>query len=424
MSKIAVIGGGSVIWSRKLVADICLTDSLHGSEVALVDIDESRLLPVAKLCRRMSDETGARLTITHTLDRRSALKNADFVIVMISVGGGDARLQDLDIPWSRFNILQTVGDTIGPGGIFRFFRHIPVLMEIARDIQDICPHAWVIQLSNPLTPLCMALESKFQLNMIGYCHGVQGTEHYLAKHLGLERDSVSIYGYGINHFLFVKSMLINGRPGLHILEENEELLQQITPANYELWRTYGLYPINIDRHPAEFVPFFLGERSGYGQDYLLQQDKTRSVIEKSKLMPLKVEEELRNVQPLKISHSESIATIMEALRDNRNFVVHVNVRNKGAILNLPHQCNVEVPALINGRGVHPFAMGELPSGIAGLVRRVVDEQELMVEAALTGSRELAVQALAADALVQDIRVANQLFDAMYEAQKSYLPRFD
>jgi alpha-galactosidase len=115
---------------------------------------------------------------------------------------------------------------------------------------------------------------------------------------------------------------------------------------------------------------------------------------------------------------------MEALRDNRNFVVHVNVRNKGAILNLPHQCNVEVPALINGRGVHPFAMGELPSGIASLVRRVVDEQELMVEAALTGSRELAVQALAADALVQDIRVANQLFDAMYEAQKSYLPRFD
>ena len=423
MSKIVIVGGGSAMWTRAVVSDIVSFPALHDSELVLLDIDEQRLHYAEKLARKVIHQTGIGLKLSTTLDRKKSLINADFVIIGISVGGNDEWVQDIEIPWKEFNIFQTVGDTIGPGGIFRSLRHIPAVMDIARDIAAICPNAFVIQLTNPMTPICRAIEKTMKLNMIGYCHGVWDTENMIAEELGFSVEDVKLYAYGINHFLFIKSLLVRGEEGLALLKQHADFKDN-HPALYEMWNTFGQFVINKDRHPVEFVPFYLNPRTQYGKDYKLNQDMTYWHINMSRNLIHDIEQTLQSTEPLDTSKStEYIVDIMNAIKTNQDFVVHVNIRNNGAIANLPMDCNVEVPALINRRGVHPFVMGELSHGVSSLVRRIVDEQELIVEAALTGSRELAVQALALDPLVHDIRVANRLFDAMYKAQKQYLPQF-
>ncbi|MCC3372123.1 hypothetical protein [Cohnella sp. REN36] len=424
MLKIVIIGGGSAIWTKNIVGDLSLTPTLHGSEVVLVDIDPQRLESAGALSRRISNDLGAGLEIKTSLDRREALVGADYVIISISVGGNDAWLQDIEIPWKQFNIMQTVGDTIGPGGIFRTFRHMPVMLEIALDIKSICPDAWTIQLTNPMTPLCRAIEKRVGIKMIGYCHGVQDTEGYLAHEFGIRPDQIELYGYGVNHFLFIQSVLIDGKDGMKRFEEHAESFRVNHPSLYELWRAYGLFPVNWDRHPVEFVPFFLNARREYGKSNGLNQEATYSHIEASQGIVNTILGELNSPNPMKINHSyERIIEIIEALHTNKNYIVHVNVRNNGAILNLPFECNVEVPAVINRHGCHPLVMGELPRGLDSLVRRIAEEQELIVEASLAGSRQIAVQAIAMDPLVGDVKLAGELFDAMFQAQKSYLLQF-
>lgn len=194
-------------------SDIASFPALHDSELVLLDIDEVRLGAAEKLARKVKEQAGLELKISATLDRKHALVDADFVIIGISVGGNDAWLQDIELPWEHCGIYQTVGDTIGPGGIFRSLRHIPAVMDIARDIAEICPEAFVIQLTNPMTPICRAIEKTVKLNMIGYCHGVWDTENRIAEELGAAVDDVKLYAYGVNHFLFIKSLLVRGEEG-------------------------------------------------------------------------------------------------------------------------------------------------------------------------------------------------------------------
>lgn len=423
MSKIVILGCGGE-WTKSIVSDISLTSSLHGSEITLVDINETNLRVAERLAHRISNQTGANLKISGTTERKEALKGANFILIGISVGGYESWAQDIQIPWERFKIKQTVGDTMGPGGIFRALRHIPVILEIAKDVKEICPDAWVIQLTNPMTPICRAIEKETDINILGYCHGVDNTEEYLAEYLEIDSKRLKIYGYGVNHFLFIKSLWIDGKNGMDQLNKISDKIKDKQPSIYELWKTYGIYPINRHFHPCEFVPFFLNSRTNYGDDYKLDQFIPNYMINRSRNIVSDLERELSSGQDLPISRSrEYITNIMESMILNQDFVVHINVRNNGAISNLPLYCNVEVPALINNRGFHPLVMGGLPIGIDSLVRRVVDEQEMMVEAALTGSRDLAVRALASDPLINDIQLANGIFDAMFEAQKRYLPQF-
>lgn len=423
MSKIVILGCGGE-WTRSIISDLALTPSLHGAEVALVDINEVNLGVAEKLARRISDDTGARLRIQATADRAQAFPGADFVLAGISVGGYKAWEEDIRIPWEQFRIKQTVGDTMGPGGVFRALRHIPVFMDIASDMRRLCPEAWMIQLTNPMTPICRALEKRAEIRMFGYCHGVDNTEEYLAGYFGIAPERLRIYGYGVNHFLFVKSLMIDGKDGMRRLDDIADQLKRQQPSLYRLWKAYDAFPINRHFHPCEFVPFFLGSRANYGEEYGLNTEIPDFMIARSRNVVPDIERELAKEGRLNVVRSrEYICNIMESMLYNRDFVVHLNVRNSGSIANVPPDCNVEVPAVVNGRGYHPLAMGELPFGIDALVRRVVDEQEMMVEAALTGSRKLAVRALAGDPLVNDLSVAEQLFEALYAAQKQYLPQF-
>jgi alpha-galactosidase len=418
--RVAVIGAGSAVWTRSVVCDFCLSPELGPVELALMDIDADRLGPVARLAERLIRDGRAPHTVTATTDRAEALRGADFVIISVSVGGVDGWQQDLDIPL-RHGVFQTVGDTIGPGGVLRALRHIPALVEMARDVERICPNAWVIQLTNPMNPICRAMERASGARVLGLCHGVQGTEEDWAGMLGLPAERVRIYAYGNNHFLFVRAMWAGDRDGLALLRALPRDAWAPYEANYRLWEIYGMLPVNRPRHPVEFVRLFLagGEQAAAG--YGLDRVATDRHIARSRSAPDTASAEVASPEPLTLSRSrEPVTDVIAALAGARELVTHVNVANRGAVPNLPAHGHIELPALLNGRGVFPLATDDLPAGIAAEVRRVIDEQELIVEAALTGSRRLALQALLADALTPSLAAAEAILSEAIAAQSPYL----
>lgn len=420
--RIAFIGGGSAVWTRNLVRDIGLTPELHGSTVALMDIAPERQRPVAALCRRLVVQSGADIAIEETTDRATALRGADFVVVSISVGGVAGWEEDLAVPL-KHGIFQTVGDTVGPGGFFRALRHIPVLVSIAQDMERLCPEAWLINVTNPMTAICRALARTTSIRTVGLCHGVQETEEIFAGMLDVPRSAVHIWAAGLNHFLFVRTLDVDGRDGLPLLAALPEEAWDDNIVNLLLWRLYGALPVNRSRHPGEFVPYFLRGDDEVAARYQLTRWRTDLHIEYSKNSVATTEESLRE-EPQPLVKSEEVgAPLMAALSSGPQLITHVNVPNRGAMADLPAETIVEVPAIINRSGIFPLSMADLPPGAAYEVCRVAGQIELTVEAALTGDRALARMVLAADALVGSLELADAMLDEMLHLQAAYLPQF-
>jgi alpha-galactosidase len=420
--RIAFIGGGSAVWTKNLVQDICLTPELHGSTVALMDIAPERQRPVAALCRRLVAQSGADIAIEETTDRHVALRGADFVFVSISAGGVAGWEEDLAVPLQH-GIFQTVGDTVGPGGFFRALRHIPVLVSIAQDMKRLCPAAWLINVTNPLTAICRALARTTSIRTVGLCHGVQETEEIFAGMLDVPRAAVRIWAAGLNHFLFVRTLDVDGRDGLPLLAALPEEAWDDNIVNLLLWRLYGALPVNRSRHPGEFVPYFLRGGDEVAARYQLTRWRTDLHIAYSKNSIAIIEDSLRE-EPQPLVKSEEVgAPLMAALSGGPQLITHVNVPNRGAMADLPAETIVEVPAIVNRSGIFPLAMSDLPPGAAYELRRVADQIELTVEAALTGDRALARMALAADALVGSLELADAMLDEMLHLQAAYLPQF-
>ncbi len=420
--RIAFIGGGSAVWTRNLVRDICLTPELHGSTVALMDVVPERQRPVAALCRRIVAQSGANIAIEETTDRHEALRGADFVVVSISVGGVAGWEEDLAVPL-KHGVFQTVGDTVGPGGFFRALRHIPVLVSIAQDMERLCPEAWLINVTNPMTAICRALARTTSIRTVGLCHGVQETEEIFAGMLDVPRSAVHIWAAGLNHFLFVRRLEVDGRDGLPLLAALPEEAWDDNIVNLILWRLYGALPVNRSRHPAEFVPYFLREGEVGAASYQLDRWRTDAHIAYAQ-NSIAITEDilLEEAQPL-VKSEEVGAPLMAALSGGPQLITHVNVPNGGALADLPAETIVEVPAIVNRSGIFPLSMVDLPPGAAYELRRVADQIELTVEAALTGDRALARMALAADALVGSLELADALLDEMLHLQAAYLPQF-
>jgi alpha-galactosidase len=420
--RIAFIGGGSAVWTRNLVRDIGLTPELHGSTIVLMDIAPERQRPVAALCRRIVAQSGADIAIEETTDRATALRGADFVVVSISVGGVAGWEEDLAVPL-KHGIFQTVGDTVGPGGFFRALRHIPVLVSIAQDMEHLCPEAWLINVTNPMTAICRALARTTSIRTVGLCHGVQETEEIFAGMLDVPRSAVHIWAAGLNHFLFVRTLDVDGRDGLPLLAALPEEAWDDNIVNLLLWRLYGALPVNRSRHPGEFVPYFLHDGEAVAARYQLTRWRTDLHIAYSKNSIAIIEDSLRE-EPQPLVKSEEVgAPLMAALSGGPQLITHVNVPNRGAMADLPAETIVEVPAIVNRSGIFPLSMADLPPGAAYEVRRVADQIELTVEAALTGDRALARMALAADALVGSLELADDLLDEMLPLQAAYLPQF-
>jgi alpha-galactosidase len=386
--RIVFIGAGSVEFTKNLVGDILSFPELASSEIVLHDIDPERLEAGAAIARWTADALGAGASISSALDRRAALDGADYVINMVQVGGHEATLLDFELPL-RHGLRQTIGDTLGIGGIFRALRTIPVMLGIAADMADACADAWLLNYTNPMAMLCWAVYEGSPIDrVVGLCHSVQATTRRLAELVGVSFDDVTFLGAGINHQSFILRFEREGENLYPLLDEAIERDPELArTVRVELYRRFGYFPTESSEHGAEYVPWFMrhdeqierfripvGEYVHRSSENLREYERIRAALAAGD--GFEIERSL-----------EYASLIIHSIETGVERVVYGNVRNRGLIDNLPDGCCIEVPCLVDRAGVQPTHVGELPPQLAALNRTFANVCELTVRAALDGKPE-------------------------------------
>jgi alpha-galactosidase len=428
MPKIALIGAGSVVFARTLISDILTFPELRDSTIALMDINPERLGLITALAQRMVDQEGAEIEIQSTLDRCEALRDADYVIIMIQAGGLAMYEVDVKIPL-RYGIDQTVGDTLGPGGVFRGLRTIPVLLDICRDMRELCPEALLINYANPMAINCWAINEAGGIRNVGLCHSVQGTARQLAQYVGAPYEEVIYWVAGINHMAWVLEFRWRGKDAYPLLRAKlEDPEWGEDGVRFEVMRHFDYFVTESTHHMSEYVPYFRQRKELIEQfdsprwDYLeLCQTGWQPHYER-------IRRQIAGEEPIEIRRSHEYGThIIHSLETNTLHRVNANVENAGLITNLPRGCCVEVPCLVDGTGVRPCYVGDLPFQCAALNRSSISLQELALKAALIGDRRAAFQAVALDPLTAamlSLWEIQQIVDELFEAEAEWLPQFD
>ncbi|HOJ93324.1 MAG TPA: alpha-glucosidase/alpha-galactosidase [Dictyoglomaceae bacterium] len=425
MPKITFIGAGSVVFSKNLLMDILSYPELADSEIALMDINKERLDLIYALAKKVIEKINCGAKVTATLNRREALDSADYVINMIQVGGLEMFEKDCEIP-RKYGIDQTVGDTIGPGGVFRCLRTIPVLLDIAKDMEELCPDALFINYSNPMAINCWAMNKATKIKNVGLCHSVQGTAYQLATYVGVDPSAVSYWVAGINHmswFLEFKLGKEDLYPKLWKAMENPEIYMK-DAVRFEIMKYFDYFVTESTHHMSEYVSYF--RRNPERIKELIPERWDYLEICKNGWQPHyeMIKKEISGEKPIVIERSREYASdiiySMETGIPNR---INGNVNNSGLITNLPKDCCVEVPCLVDKTGIHPCFVGDLPAQCAALNRTNINLQELAVMAALEKDPHKAFQAVALDPLTSSIlepRDIKRMVDELFEAEKDWI----
>jgi alpha-galactosidase/6-phospho-beta-glucosidase family protein len=437
--KIAFVGGGSYQWGPKIILDVALNEELRGGSLVLHDINCEALGDLYEWGTRALAVTQADLKLEKTLRLEEALKGADFVVLSISTGGLDATALDLEIP-ARYGVVQTVGDTVGPGGLFRGLRNIPVIGEIARAMEEYCPDAVLLNLTNPLTVLTRAVSKATSIRAVGLCHELFSTLGMLSKMFDLPEEAINVRVAGVNHFIWVTDVSVHGR------DVTEEAFRRISGGEArelslsdaagdtdpftntwgfrtELCRLYGYLAAAGDRHVCEFLPGYLRDEK---ERERLDLRVTTVDVRRERLATdrERVRRMIRGEETIPTGRSrEEISDIMAAMWSGEDSVNIVNLPNAGQVRDLPLGVVVETYGALNGTGASGIVFGELPPPIAALVHPHVFNQEAIVQAGLTGDTNLAFRAFLNDPLVGSGPDARKMFEEMFEAQREYLPQF-
>ena len=432
MAKVALIGAGSLIFCKTLMSDFLATPALAGSEYRLMALTHSRLDKMAGFVRRMIKDNGVDARVVATTDRREALRGADYVVIMLQAGGVAEFRQDWEIPL-KYGVDQCIADTLCPGGIFRALRHIPALLEIARDMQELCPNAVLFNYANPMAMCCWALGRVPGLKFTGLCHGVQTTMDLIASYTGVPKEQIDFEAAGINHMAWFTKLEKNGQDLYPILRKNFE-----KPGYYvnekvrgEVLRHFGYFMTESTGHLSDYLPYFRSHKKaldlycdepGFGGETGAYYKYCAMLAEKfARTDPLSIES-----TKLGARSAEYCSHIIEALETGVPFRFNGNVRNDGYITNLPAGCCVEVPIYADRLGLHPHVIGNLPPQCAALNMTNILAQGLAVEAAFTGDPELVMQACALDPLTGAVLTLDEIrkmVAEMLEAEKQYLPQF-
>lgn len=428
MPKIAMIGAGSTVFTKSLLGDILGFEELRNSEIALMDIDEDRLATSLVVAQKVNEAVGGTASIVATTDRRKALDGADYVIIMIQVGGyRPSTVIDFEIP-KQFGLRQTIADTLGIGGIFRALRTIPVLLDICADMAEVCPNALMLNYTNPMAMLCWAIAHATGIQCVGLCHSVQGTAGELARDLGVPTSEINYLCAGINHMAFYLRFERDGKdlyPEIHrVIEEG-----RVPPKNqvrYEMLRRLGYFVTESSEHFSEYCPHFIRrDRPDLIDRFQIPLDEypRRCEVQIAGWEQLRADLEAGKGVEVKRS-SEYGSLIIHSCETGVPRVIYGNVNNEGLIDNLLPGCCVEVPVLVDKNGLQPTRIGALPPQLAGIITTNVNVQYLAVEAALTGNRDHVYHAAmldphtAAELTLDEIWA---LVDALFEAHGEIIP---
>lgn len=397
MTRIAFIGAGSVLFTLRLVEDLLSYPDLGELELSLHDVDPERLETAEALVAAAVARRGAPVTVHAESDRRRALAGASFVINTIQVGGHEATLLDFEIP-ARHGLRQTIGDTLGIGGIFRALRTIPVMQSIAHDMADVCPDAWLLNYTNPMAMLCTYVFSATPVrNVVGLCHSVPLTIERLAAWADVPAAEVTFLIAGVNHQAHVLRIEHNSedlypRIDAH-LAGHPELERTLRVA---LYRRFGYYQTESSEHAAEYVPWVIRHPPQIEHFRTPLDEYVRRSEENLKRYAATRRSVLDGTSVEARGGREYAAEIVNAIETNTPAVVYGNVRNRNAIPNLPSACCVEVPCLVDGTGLRPGLVDSLPPQLVALNRTYVNVCELVVAAAKDGRRDHVLHAALLD----------------------------
>lgn len=447
--RVTIIGGGSYQWTPELLADLLGTESLHGARIVLEDIDPHPLVKMQALGELLNDDLRAGATISTTTDQKEALEGADFVIVTISTGGFASMSVDLDVP-ARYGIRQSVGDSVGPGGINRSLRNVPVLVGIAQDMEQVCPDAWLLNITNPMTCLTRAVCRETGIKTVGLCHEVGHWCMDLAIALGKPHDAVRPTVAGVNHFPVVTALDVGGEDGFEILAA---LLDEVggpdalapgarrpeaepfTPLDFAqrhlvkltLFDRWGVIPAAGDRHVAEFLPSVLTPESDWGSAYNVELTPISRREEHQAQYVADVDAWVAGTKDRQTwASGELPAPVIDSLVTGTRRELPVNIPNRGQCPDLADGSVVESICVIDDSGITGRDTAVLPAPVAELVRRHVAVQELTVEAALSGDRRLAGSAFELDPLAGrcDLDAQDAMVDELLAGTAAWLPQFE
>ncbi len=424
---ITLVGSGSKTFTPGIMADLCRTEGLGGSTLRLYDIDTEASREMAALGTRMAEASGAEVELAVADSLGSALSEADFVITTVAVGGLDAWRLDLEIP-AKYGILQPVGDSVGPGGLSRALRVIPVVVEVAEAMYALCPDALLINYTNPMTAICYAVAANTTTPILGLCHGILGTARSLAGVLDMQVEEVNVLAGGVNHFTWITELNRGAEDLYPLLDEKAKATDGLpSPLSFALWRHYGAFPSPGDRHVAEFLPFFCRpDEEGklpYGLFPLPIDDNVRNKDQRSARLKA-VAETGEGVEDLMGPSGEQAVEIIDCLTNGRTRLFDaVNLPNQGVIAGLPDDAVVEVPAAVGHFGLKSFSPGALPTGVMPFLSARCHQVPLVADAALYGDRDCALQALLADPMVTELDSAGPMLDELLAAHAEHLPQF-
>lgn len=436
MIKIAMIGAGSVGFTRRLLMDILAVPEFRDTEFRLMDISAENMEMAANLCRKMVEDNDLPAKVIGTTDRREALRGADYVISTVRVGGLEAFAHDVEIPL-KYGVDQCVGDTLGPGGIFYALRTIPVLLDVAKDMRELCPNALLLNYSNPMAMNTWALRRAGGVRVVGLCHGVQHGAGQIAHALGIPCNEMEYICAGINHQTWFTKIAHRGRD---LTDKVPEAMRRVysagEPVRLDVLERFGYYSTESNGHLSEYLPWYRkrgdqmkqwvdpsywagGETGGYLRVCRESQDDYK------KNYPKWLSGELDQI-PLGDRSLEHGSHIIEALETGRRYWGCMNVGNTGLITNLPDGCTVELPCIVDSNGIQPTYVGDLPMQCAAVCRASVSVQEMTVEAALTGDKQMAKLAVLNDPLTAAVCTPPEVWsmvDEMFAALAPWLPGF-
>ncbi|MEK4188679.1 MULTISPECIES: alpha-glucosidase/alpha-galactosidase [unclassified Paenibacillus] len=431
MSKITFIGAGSTVFAKNVLGDCMRTPALQGFELALYDIDLQRLKDSENMLNNIKESSGSTCVVKSYTDRKEALRGAKYIINAIQVGGYDpCTITDFEIP-KKYGLRQTIADTVGIGGIFRNLRTIPVMLDFAADVREVCPDALFMNYTNPMAVLTNVMNTYGGVKTVGLCHSVQHCIPGLFEHLGMDQTGVQAKIAGINHMAWLLEVTKDGEDLYPEIKRRAAEKQQEYHGDmvrYEMMLKFGYYITESSEHNAEYHPYFI--KRNYPElierfQIPLDEYPRRCVDQIERWQQMR--EELVNNKELKHERSHEYASyIMEAIETNVPFKIGGNVMNTGLITNLPKEACVEVPCLVDRSGVTPTYVGDLPPQCAALNRTNINTQLLTIEAAITHKKEHIYHAAmldphtAAELSMDDI---TNMCDELITAHGDWLPAY-
>jgi len=455
-AKITLVGGGSTHWTPKLMVDFANTPALADAEVVLFDLDPDSLPPALKVAEHVAERRAIPLTARATTDIDDALSGAEYVIATFSVGGFATMRHDIEIP-ARYGVRQTVGDSVGPGGISRSLRSVPVILEVAKAMERCCPDALLVNVSNPLTALCRAVTRETSIETIGLCAEIVGLKFVLSLLLDANFTTVDPVVAGVNHLPLVTSLRIGEQDGFEMLRSalagdidlsGPLWMEPPGPMHYkmvdpehgwskadilannkvkfELFDRFGVLPGSADTHVVEFFPGFVTAASDYGRDWAVhhygmhghQSDKADDDADMADLLAAE--------KIPRWASGEFVALLLEGLVTGEDKAFPGNIPNTGQVENLPPDVVVECMVVAGADGIAPRDRASVPSYLGEHLRRVMSAQELTVEAAVSGNRTTALEAMLADPMAGALPYEHvvAMTDELLTATSPWLAQFD